>query len=70
MSSSDSFAGIHTFVTTAKCASFTEAADRLDISKSAVGKAIARLEQRLGVMLFHRTTRRLSLTADGEAYLA
>lgn len=70
MSSADTFSGIHTFVTTARSVSFTEAAERLEVSKSAVGKAIARLEQRLGVMLFHRTTRRLSLTADGEAYLA
>lgn len=70
MSTSDNLAGIHTFVTTARSVSFTDAADRLGISKSAVGKAIARLERRLGVMLFHRTTRRLSLTADGEAYLA
>jgi DNA-binding transcriptional LysR family regulator len=70
MSSNENFAGIHTFVTTARSISFTDAAERLGISKSAVGKAIARLEQRLGVMLFHRTTRRLSLAADGEAYLA
>jgi DNA-binding transcriptional LysR family regulator len=70
MSSTDNFAGVHTFVVTARSVSFTEAAERLGISKSAVGKAIARLEQRLGVMLFHRTTRKLSLTADGEAYVA
>ncbi|TDV50234.1 LysR family transcriptional regulator [Pseudomonas graminis] len=70
MSLNDSFSGIPTFVITARSASFTDAGERLGISKSAVGKAIARLERRLGVMLFHRTTRRLSLTADGEAYLA
>ncbi|MFB5206758.1 LysR family transcriptional regulator, partial [Stenotrophomonas sp. 3diitr2024] len=40
------------------------------ISRSAVGKAIARLEARLGVRLFHRTTRRIALTSDGEAYYA
>lgn len=34
----------------------------------AVGKSIARLEQRLGVRLFHRTTRTQSLTEDGQAY--
>ncbi|MGY4494441.1 LysR substrate-binding domain-containing protein [Pseudomonas sp. TE3610] len=70
MSIPENFNGIHTFVTTARSISFTEAAERLNVSKSAVGKTIARLEQRLGVMLFHRTTRKLSLTADGEAYLA
>lgn len=64
----DSFQGVITFVTAARSASFTEAAARLGISKSAVGKSIARLEERLGVQLFHRTTRRISLTADGDAY--
>ena len=64
----DSFQGVITFVTAARSNSFTEAAERLGVSKSAVGKAIARLEDRLGIQLFHRTTRRISLTADGEAY--
>ncbi|RZI68052.1 MAG: LysR family transcriptional regulator [Pseudomonas sp.] len=64
----DSFQGVITFVTAARSTSFTEAAARLGISKSAVGKSIARLEERLGVQLFHRTTRRISLTADGDAY--
>lgn len=64
----DSFQGVITFVTAARSISFTEAAARLGISKSAVGKSIARLEERLGVQLFHRTTRRISLTADGDAY--
>ncbi|SOC56502.1 transcriptional regulator, LysR family [Chromohalobacter canadensis] len=62
--------GIHTFVTAARCKSFTLAAEELGISKSAVGKGIARLEERLGTPLFHRTTRQISLTADGEAYYA
>lgn len=66
----DSFQGVITFVVAARSQSFTEAADRLGLSKSAVGKAIARLEERLGTQLFHRTTRRISLTADGDAYYA
>lgn len=66
----ESLSGIATFVAVARAASFTEAGERLGISKSAVGKAVARLEQRLGVKLFHRTTRHLSLTADGAAYFA
>jgi DNA-binding transcriptional LysR family regulator len=66
----ESLSGIATFVAVARAASFTQAGDMLGISKSAVGKAVARLEQRLGVKLFHRTTRRLALTADGEAYFA
>ena len=48
---------------------FTQAADRLGLTKSAVGKTIARLDERMGVKLFHRTTRLTRLTADGEAYL-
>jgi DNA-binding transcriptional LysR family regulator len=64
----ESLSGIATFVAVARSSSFTEAGDRLGISKSAVGKAVSRLEERLGVKLFHRTTRHLSLTADGEAY--
>lgn len=64
----DSFQGLLTFVMAARSNSFTEAAGRLGISKSAVGKSIARLEERLGVQLFHRSTRRISLTADGDAY--
>lgn len=68
MTSDDSFSGIHIFLTTARSATFTEAAERLGISKSAVGKAIARLEARVGTSLFYRSTRRLSLSPDGEAY--
>ncbi|TDV50231.1 DNA-binding transcriptional LysR family regulator [Pseudomonas graminis] len=64
----DSLQGVITFITAARSISFTEAAARLGVSKSAVGKSIARLEERLGVQLFHRTTRRISLTADGDAY--
>jgi DNA-binding transcriptional LysR family regulator len=66
----DSFQGVITFVMAARSSTFTEAAERLGVSKSAVGKAIAKLEERLGTQLFHRTTRRISLTADGEAYFA
>lgn len=70
MVTAESLSGIATFVAVARSSSFTEAGELLGISKSAVGKAIARMEERLGVKLFHRTTRRLSLTADGEAYYA
>lgn len=66
----ESLDGVLTFVTAARAGSFTEAADTLGISRSAVGKAIARLETRLGARLFHRTTRRITLTADGESYFA
>ena len=64
----ESLNGIVTFVLAARSSSFTQAAEKLGVSKSAVGKAVARLEERLGVKLFHRTTRRITLTADGEAF--
>ncbi len=70
MAAAESLSGIATFVAVARAASFTQAGETLGISKSAVGKAVSRLEERIGVKLFHRTTRRLSLTADGEAYFA
>ncbi|MDH6149543.1 MULTISPECIES: LysR family transcriptional regulator [Paraburkholderia] len=70
MAQVDSFSGVVIFVTAAKSRSFTDAAEQLGLTKSAVGKAIAKLEDRLGAQLFHRTTRSISLTADGEAYLA
>lgn len=48
--------------------SFTLAAERLDMSKSGVAKSIARLEASLGMRLFQRTTRRLSLTDEGRQF--
>lgn len=62
--------GVLIFVTAARAGSFTVAADRLGITKSAVGKSVAKLEERLGCKLFHRTTRSSGLTVDGEAYFA
>ena len=49
--------------------SFSRAADRLDLSKATVTAHIAALENRLGIKLLNRTTRRLALTDDGTAYL-
>lgn len=65
----DPLSGVTVFVYAARAGSFTLAAERLGITKSAVGKTITKLEERLGFKLFHRTTRLLRLTADGEAYL-
>jgi len=49
--------------------SFSRAADRLDLSKATVTAHIAGLENRLGIKLLNRTTRKLALTDDGSAYL-
>ncbi len=65
---SDRLNGISAFVEAADAGSFALAADRMRLTRSAVGKSIARLEQRLGVRLFQRTTRSQSLTEDGQAY--
>jgi DNA-binding transcriptional LysR family regulator len=64
-----SFADIVTFTAVAKTGSFTRAAERLGTNKSNVGKAVQRLEARLGVQLLQRTTRVVRLTEDGETYL-
>ncbi|WP_081764910.1 LysR family transcriptional regulator [Robbsia andropogonis] len=42
---------------------------RLGVTGSAVGKSVARLESKLGVQLLHRTTQKVALTTEGEAYL-
>ncbi|UXI69862.1 LysR family transcriptional regulator [Tahibacter amnicola] len=68
MAVTDRLSGIAEFVQSVEAGSFAEAAGRLHLSRSAVGKTIARLEQRLGARLFHRTTRQLSLTEDGQAF--
>jgi DNA-binding transcriptional LysR family regulator len=65
----DSLSGIAIFVQVAQTRSFTASARTLEVSSSAVGKSIARLEQRLGVRLFHRSTRSITLTAEGVLFL-
>lgn len=62
--------GIVAFVKSANLGSFTAAAKILDITPAAVSKNVATLEQNLGIRLFNRTTRSLSLTAEGEHFLA
>ena len=57
------------FERVAERGSFAGAAEDVSLSPSAVAKLITRLEQRLGVRLINRTTRRLALTAEGEIYL-
>lgn len=64
----DPFRGVAVFMQVVESGSFTVAAERLDMTKSGVAKSISRLEEALGVRLFNRTTRRLSLTDEGAAY--
>lgn len=61
-------AGLVAFVRTVDAGSFASAARLIGASPSAVSKSVARLEQRLGVRLLQRSTRRLSPTAEGAAY--
>lgn len=65
-----SLSALHVFTVVADAASFTRAADQLSTSKSRVSHEVRALEGRLGVPLFLRTTRSVSLTADGEQLLA
>ncbi|MBA2673320.1 LysR family transcriptional regulator [Ramlibacter sp.] len=64
----DRLNGIAVFVQAAEAGSFALAGQRLGLTRSAVGKTVARLEERLGTRLFQRTTRSQSLTDDGQAF--
>ncbi len=66
----DSLSSIALFVRVADTRSFSIAARQLGISVPAASKGFARLEARLGVRLLNRTTRKVSLTDDGQAFLA
>lgn len=68
MTSPERLKGLETFVAVADAGSFTAAAERLHLTNSAVGKAIARLEARVNKQLFERTTRRLELSDAGAAF--
>ena len=59
----DKYQEMRVFSAVVEASSFVGAADSLDMSKAAVSRYVSELEQRLGVRLLHRTTRRLSLAA-------
>jgi DNA-binding transcriptional LysR family regulator len=65
----DSLNGFMVFVQVADTRSFVAAGRQLGVSASAVGKSVARLEDKLGVRLFHRSTRSITLTAEGLLFL-
>ncbi len=64
----DPLDGIAAFARVVDCGSFSAAADRLKLSKSAISAHVQRLEERLGTRLLNRSTRSLSLTEAGAAY--
>ncbi|WP_375187825.1 LysR family transcriptional regulator [Sphingobium yanoikuyae] len=65
----ESIAGVRAFVAAADAQGFKRGGETLGLTSSAIGKAIARLEEQLAVQLFHRTTRTLSLTEQGAMFL-
>ncbi|MHA3050009.1 LysR family transcriptional regulator [Acinetobacter sp. ANC 4639] len=65
----DYFGALKAFVHAAELRSFTEAGRKLGTTSSAIGKSIVKLEQELGISLFHRSTRAITLTAEGHLFL-
>ena len=66
----DRAAEMTAFVRAVETGGFTAAARGLGLTPSALSKLVTRLEDRLGARLLQRTTRRLQLTAEGEAFFA
>lgn len=64
----DNLNGMLAFVRVVESGSFVGAGKRLGLSASAVGKSLARLEEKLGVRLLNRSTRRISLTDEGTLF--
>src|SRR5947208_7286042 len=65
----DSFSELNLFALVARHRNLAAAARELGVTPPAVSKRLAQLERRLGVRLLNRTTRRMSLTEEGEVYL-
>lgn len=65
----DQLLAMRVFIRVAERGSFAQAADQLDISRAAASAHVAALEKHLGARLLNRTTRRVSLTAEGSEFL-
>lgn len=61
---------IQIFCKAAECKNFTEASIAIGMTPSAVSKAVSRLEQKLNIKLFQRSTRSMRLTEEGKSYYA
>lgn len=68
MAMQESLSGIRIFERVVECGSFSEAARQLSVAPSSVSRQVGELEDALGVRLFQRSTRKLSLTEAGEIY--
>lgn len=66
----ETLANLEAFVRSAETGSFSAAARRLALTPAAISRNVAMLERNTGVRLFHRSTRRLTLTEAGERFLA
>ncbi|WP_198088131.1 LysR family transcriptional regulator [Variovorax sp. E3] len=64
----DKLSGLLAFVKAAELGSFVAAGRALELSASAIGKGVARLEQEMGVRLLQRSTRRIQLTEEGRLF--
>jgi DNA-binding transcriptional LysR family regulator len=65
----ETLANLEAFIRSAECGGFSAAARRLGLTPAAVSRNVAMLERNLGVRLFQRSTRSLTLTEDGERFL-
>lgn len=65
----ETLSNLESFIRSAEAGSFSAAARRLGLTPTAISRNVAMLERNLGVRLFHRTTRQLSLTEAGEQLL-
>ncbi|MBS0493298.1 MAG: LysR family transcriptional regulator [Proteobacteria bacterium] len=66
----DRFLEMQTFTAVVDAGSFVGAAEALGLSKAAVSRHVVELENRLGIRLLHRTTRRVAMTPEGQAFFA